>query len=175
MTTERECPSCKYWMRRSDAARRNVRRSNSIAFAMTLAAVAGVLFGLLMLNAIPSASAATKRKPIRWQSTTATWYGPGGLYGNTTACGQRYGNPDGTKVPRGVAIGRTRDGRWLARCGDRFVIRYRGRTVRVRVIDRCPGCVGEGHRFDLSARTAFDLCRCWRPYTMRVRWRQVPR
>jgi hypothetical protein len=100
-----------------------------------------------------------------WSGTTATWYGPG-FYGNGTYCGQRY-----SQQIRGVAIGRDRSGRYLARCGDRFAIRFKGRSVIVRVIDRCPGCVGESHRFDLSARTAIDLCACWQPFTMNVRWK----
>lgn len=110
----------------------------------------------------------TQERPVVWNTTTATWYGPG-FYGNPTACGQRY-----TQAIRGVAIGHT-NGRWLARCGDRFVIRHRGRAVLVTVIDRCPGCSSEYHRFDLSARTAMDLCACWTPHTMTVKWRTAPR
>lgn len=92
----------------------------------------------------------------RMEKATATWYGPG-FYGNTTACGQRY-----TMRLRGVAVpagGRNR-------CGQRLTICRRGVCVRVRVIDT--GAFA--HTFDLSARTAMDLCGCWRPYTMSVRW-----
>jgi rare lipoprotein A (peptidoglycan hydrolase) len=128
----------------------------------TLAAtIVALIVGLLVT---PRDAAA---RPHAWQTTTATWYGPG-LYGNRTACGQRY-----TQRIRGVAIGRTRTGRYLAACGDAFVIRHRGRAVRVTVIDRCPGCVGERHRFDLSARTARDLCACVKPRTLTVRWRKA--
>ena len=96
-----------------------------------------------------------------WRRARATWYGPG-FYGNTTACGQRY-----TIRTRGVAV--PSGGRYHLRCGHRLTICYRSprRCVRVRVIDT--GSF-RSHRFDLSARTAMDLCRCWRPYTMRVRW-----
>jgi rare lipoprotein A (peptidoglycan hydrolase) len=130
-----------------------------VSRALGIAAIAIMLL-LGWTNAADAAPA------HRWKSTTATWYGPG-FYGNGTACGQTY-----TPRIRGVAIGHV-NGRWLARCGDVFVIRHRNRAVRVRVIDRCPGCSGESHRFDLSARTAMDLCDCWQPYTMRVKWRAV--
>lgn len=163
------CKNCEHFLDHAYRSRLEARRSNRFAFAMALVAFAAVLFAVLMLNALPSAAAATVRAPHAWKATTATWYGPG-LYGNRTACGQTY-----TTRIRGVAIGRTSGGRWLAACGDRFAIRRGGRTVRVTVIDRCPGCVGEGHRFDLSARTAQDLCSCSRPYTMRVRWRRAAR
>lgn len=96
-----------------------------------------------------------------WRRARATWYGPG-FYGNTTACGQRY-----TTRIRGVAV--PSGGRYHLRCGHRLTICYRSprRCVLVRVIDT--GAF-RSHRFDLSARTAMDLCRCTRPYTMRVRW-----
>jgi hypothetical protein len=100
-----------------------------------------------------------------WNRTKATWYGPS-FYGNGTACGQTY-----SQTVKGVAIGRSKRGVYYASCGTRFYIKYQWRTVLVQVIDRCPGCVGEGHRFDLSARTSMDLCRCWKPFTMRVKWR----
>lgn len=91
-----------------------------------------------------------------WQTATSTWYGPG-LYGNTTACGQRY-----TEQIRGVAH------RTLP-CGSRITIRRGSLELRVRVIDRGPY---SGATFDLSARTARDLCRCVLPYTMRHHWRR---
>lgn len=91
-----------------------------------------------------------------WTTTTATWYGPG-FYGNTTACGQRY-----TIRTRGVA-------HMSLRCGTKLTICRRGKCVKVKVIDR--GAF-DPRNFDLSARTAMDLCRCWRPYTMTVRWRR---
>lgn len=90
------------------------------------------------------------RPQPKWQYTYATWYGPG-FYGNRTRCGQLY-----TKQIRGIAV------RSMS-CGTKLTICRRGRCVRVRVIDG-------GGRFDLSARTAQDLCRCWAPYSMNVRW-----
>lgn len=97
-----------------------------------------------------------------WTRDVATWYGPG-FYGNTTACGHRY-----TQHLRGVAVPSSGP-RWLE-CGTRVTICRRGRCVRVRVIDT--GAF-RGHQFDLSARTAMDLCSCTRPYTMTIRWRRT--
>lgn len=175
VTASTVCSPCvRRLMRQLAAWRASARRWRRCAVAMILIAVIAVGAATVAESRGDAGHAQTARKaPVyQWRATTATWYGPG-LYGNGTACGQRY-----TTRIRGVAIGHDALGRWLANCGDVFVIRYKGRTVRVRVIDRCPGCrvtAYSNHRFDLSARTAQDLCRCWRPYTMRVRWRQVPR
>lgn len=117
-------------------------------------AVAAALW-LAMVTIPPTADAAG------WDSATATWYGPG-FYGNTTACGHRYSiRHRGVAVPSG--------GRYHLRCGTRLTICRRGTCVRVRVTDTGGF---RNHRFDLSARTAMDLCGCWKPYTMRVRWRR---
>ena len=83
-----------------------------------------------------------KRSVTQWRGATASWYGPG-LYGNGTACGMRY-----TPSIRGVA-------HKTMRCGTKLTIRYRGRSVRVRVIDRGP--YAHGRAFDLSAGTRADL------------------
>jgi rare lipoprotein A len=72
----------------------------------------------------------------------ASWYGPG-FYGNRLGCGGRLGY--GTI---GVA-------HKTLPCGSRVTLRYRGRTVRVRVIDRGP-YVG-GREFDLTAATKRKL------------------
>lgn len=117
--------------------------------AALLVTIVALIVGLLVYPRPAEASSP-------WRSTTATWYGPG-FYGGTTACGQRY-----TTRTRGVA-------HMTMRCGQRLTICRRGRCVRVKVIDR--GAFDPDH-FDLSARTAQDLCRCWRPYTMTVRWRK---
>lgn len=65
----------------------------------------------------------------------ATWYGPG-LYGNKTACGQRY-----TRTIVGVAHKKLP-------CGTRVVVGYGRRTVRLKVIDRGP--YAHGAKWDLS-------------------------
>jgi rare lipoprotein A len=71
----------------------------------------------------------------------ATWYGPG-LYGNTTACGQRL-----SSSTLGVAH------RTLP-CGTDVSILFRGRTITVPVIDRGPYSHAD---WDLTAETAERL------------------
>lgn len=118
----------------------------------TLGAILGAmlcLLVLLLLSYSPSRAEA-RPAPSAWTYQYATWYGPG-FYGKTTKCGQRY-----TQYVRGVAARNMR-------CGSKLTICRRGRCVRVKVID------GGGY-FDLSARTAKDLCRCNAPYSMNVRY-----
>jgi rare lipoprotein A len=76
----------------------------------------------------------------RW--ALASWYGPG-LYGNRTGCGGRLGYSQ-----LGVAH------RTLP-CGTKVTLRHRGRSIRVRVIDRGP-YVG-AREYDLTATTARRL------------------
>ena len=76
----------------------------------------------------------------RWAH--ASWYGPG-LYGNPTGCG-------GT-----LYAGRLGVAHKTLPCGSRVTLRHRGRTVRVRVIDRGP-YVG-GREYDLTEATANRL------------------
>jgi hypothetical protein len=66
----------------------------------------------------------------------ASWYS---LYGNRTACGQTLGY--GTLGVAHKALP----------CGTKLTLRYRGRNVRVRVIDRGPFVAGR--EFDLTAAT----------------------
>ena len=72
-------------------------------------------------------------------SQLATWYGPG-FWGNKTACGQRL-----TRGTVGVA-------HKTLPCGSRVVIRYEGRYLRTRVIDRGP--FANGAKWDLTQRAA---------------------
>jgi rare lipoprotein A len=72
----------------------------------------------------------------------ASWYGPG-LYGNRLGCG-------GTLVPGRLGVAHK-----SLPCGSRVTLRHRGRTVRVRVIDRGP-YVG-GREYDLTEATARKL------------------
>lgn len=88
-----------------------------------------------------------------WSTATASWYGPG-LYGNSTACGQRY-----TDQIAGVA-------HKTLKCGTMVTFSHEGRTVTVPVIDRGP-YVG-GRMWDLSARTCRDLGHC---YTGQIKYR----
>ena len=62
-----------------------------------------------------------------YRPSLASWYN---LYGGALACGGRLGYNQ-----LGVAH------RWLP-CGTKVTIRYRGRTVRVPVIDRGPYIAG---------------------------------
>ncbi len=72
----------------------------------------------------------------------ATWYGPG-LYGNTTACGQKL-----TRELVGVAH------RKLP-CGTMVEVSYRGRSIVVPVVDRGP--YARGMRWDLTSAAAEQL------------------
>jgi rare lipoprotein A (peptidoglycan hydrolase) len=76
----------------------------------------------------------------RW--SYASWYGPG-LYGNPLGCG-------GTLWPGRLGVAHK-----SLPCGSKVWLRHRGRTVRVRVIDRGP-YVG-GREYDLTEATAQRL------------------
>jgi rare lipoprotein A len=67
-----------------------------------------------------------------------SWYGPG-LYGNRLSCG-------GTLGPGTIGVASK-----TLPCGTRVTLRYHGRTLRVRVIDRGP-YVG-GREYDLTSAT----------------------
>ena len=73
-----------------------------------------------------------------YRYASASWYGPG-LYGNRTACGQTL-----SSSTLGVA-------HKSMPCGTKLRLRYRGRSVRVEVIDRGPYVAGR--EFDLTEAT----------------------
>jgi peptidoglycan lytic transglycosylase len=73
-----------------------------------------------------------------FRRAVASWYGPG-LYGSRTACGQ-------TLEPSTLGVAN----RTLS-CGTKVKLRYHGRQVKVRVIDRGPYAAGRD--FDLTAAT----------------------
>jgi rare lipoprotein A len=77
-----------------------------------------------------------------YRAAYASWYGPG-LYGNRLGCG-------GTLSPGRVGVAHK-----SLPCGSRLMLRHRGRTLRVRVIDRGP-YVG-GREYDLTEATARKL------------------
>lgn len=77
-----------------------------------------------------------------YRSAHASWYGPG-LYGNRLGCGGR------------LYAGRVGVAHKTLPCGAKLALRHRGRTVRVRVIDRGP-YVG-GREYDLTEATARKL------------------
>ena len=74
--------------------------------------------------------------------SVATWYGPG-FFGERTACGQTL-----RRKTIGVAH------RHLP-CGTKVTLKYGGRYVRARVIDRGP--YASGVRWDLTQKTARKL------------------
>lgn len=78
----------------------------------------------------------TKRKLIRTMDRErATWYGPG-FYGNKTACGQ-------TLKRKTVGVAHK-----TLPCGSRVTVKYKGRFLRTRVIDRGP--YAHGAHWDLT-------------------------
>jgi Putative peptidoglycan binding domain/Lytic transglycolase len=72
----------------------------------------------------------------------ATWYGPG-FFGNETACGKTL-----RRGTLGVAHKRLP-------CGTKVVVRYKGKYVRTKVIDRGP--YAHGAKWDLTQKTARTL------------------
>jgi rare lipoprotein A len=77
-----------------------------------------------------------------YRRAVASWYGPG-LYGGKLACG-------GTLTAGTLGVAHK-----TLPCGTEVTLRYRGRTVRVPVVDRGP-FVG-GREFDLTAATRHRL------------------
>ncbi len=74
--------------------------------------------------------------------SVATWYGPG-FFGHRTACGKTL-----RRSTVGVAHRRLP-------CGTKVTLKYRGRYVRAKVIDRGP--YANGARWDLTQKTARKL------------------
>jgi rare lipoprotein A len=85
-----------------------------------------------------SGSASVARRIVVYRSAVASYYGPG-LYGNGVACG-------GTLMPGTLGVAN----RTLP-CGTMVRLRYRGRSVRVPVIDRGPYVAGRD--YDLTEAT----------------------
>ena len=77
-----------------------------------------------------------------YRPAAASYYGPG-MYGNRTACGK-------TLTPSTVGVANK-----TLPCGAKLTLRYRGRTVRVRVIDRGP--YAGNREYDLTAATKAKL------------------
>jgi rare lipoprotein A (peptidoglycan hydrolase) len=77
-----------------------------------------------------------------YRRAVASWYGPG-LYGQHLACG-------GTLTAGTLGVANK-----TLPCGTKVTLHYRGRTVRVPVVDRGP-YVG-GREFDLTAATKARL------------------
>jgi hypothetical protein len=88
------------------------------------------------------ADSAPQVKVTVYQPARATWYGPG-FYGHRTACGIRL-----TRRTLGVAHRKLR-------CGTKVDLYYRGRTIRVPVIDRGP--YANGADWDVTGAAAARL------------------
>jgi hypothetical protein len=73
-----------------------------------------------------------------YRPAAASWYGPG-LYGNTMACG-------GTLTPATLGVAHK-----SMPCGTKLTLRYGGRSVDVRVVDRGP--FAGNREFDLTSAT----------------------
>ena len=76
------------------------------------------------------------RQVNAYRAAHASYYGPG-LYGSSTACG-------GTLTPSTVGVANK-----SLPCGTKVTFRYRGRTVKARVIDRGP--FAGSREWDLTA------------------------
>jgi len=95
------------------------------------------------LNANGVVGSGTRKKIARTMpKSVASWDGPG-FFGHRTACGVRLG-----RKTVGVAH------RHLP-CGTRVTLKYRGRYVRARVIDRGP--YTRGIRWDVTQKAAREL------------------
>jgi len=121
---------------RTDAAgryklRERLRRTGSTKVRVRVAGGPGVASGKRVIGRLNV-----------YRVANASWYGPG-FYGNRTGCG-------GTLAPGRLGVAH----KWLP-CGSRVTFRHRGRSVRVRVIDRGP-YVG-GREYDLTEATARRL------------------
>lgn len=86
-------------------------------------------------NLVAKGSKAKAGKVTVFRSAEASWYGPG-LYGNGVACG-------GTLKPSTMGVAHK-----SLPCGTKLTIRYRGRQVKAKVIDRGPYVAGR--EFDLT-------------------------
>ena len=93
-------------------------------------------------NRIAAGSRDRAGKITVYRPAVASWYGPG-FYGNRTGCG-------GTLTPSTLGVAHK-----SMPCGTRLRLRYGGRTVSVRVIDRGP--YSGNREFDLTAATKQKL------------------
>ncbi|MCB0875586.1 MAG: septal ring lytic transglycosylase RlpA family protein [Solirubrobacterales bacterium] len=86
-------------------------------------------------NLVAKGSRARAGKVTIFRNAEASWYGPG-LYGNGVACG-------GTLTPSTMGVAHK-----TMPCGTKLTIRYHGRQVKAKVIDRGPYV--PGREFDLT-------------------------
>ena len=93
-------------------------------------------------NLIAAGSKAKAGKVSVFRPAVASYYGPG-LYGGALACG-------GTLSPSTMGVAHK-----SLPCGTKLTIRYHGRQVRTKVIDRGPYVAGR--EFDLTSATKLKL------------------
>ena len=105
--------------------------------------------GFFTMRAVPSNGGSVRASAIEetvkvtvYRSAQATWFGRG-LYGRTTACGQKL-----TPTLMGVA-------HKTLPCGTKVAFYFRGRTITVPVVDRGP--FGAGLSWDLTYAAAEAL------------------
>jgi rare lipoprotein A (peptidoglycan hydrolase) len=89
-------------------------------------------------NRVATGSRDSAGRVTAYREALASWYGPG-FYGGTTACG-------GTLTPSTLGVAHK-----TLPCGTKLRLRYRGRSVAVRVIDRGP--YSGSREFDLTSAT----------------------
>jgi peptidoglycan lytic transglycosylase len=93
-------------------------------------------------NLIAAGSKAKAGRVSVFRPAVASYYGPG-LYGGALACG-------GTLSPSTIGVAHK-----TLPCGTKLTLRYRGRQVKAKVIDRGPYVAGR--EFDLTAATKSKL------------------
>jgi rare lipoprotein A len=124
---------------------RTVRVSASGRFRIRWRAPrAGVYHAVAIAHRTGAAKAdRSRRKRVNvYRPAEASYYGPG-LYGNGMACG-------GTLEPGTMGVANK-----TLPCGSKVTLRYRGRTVTVRVVDRGPYAAGRD--YDLTEATKSKL------------------
>jgi hypothetical protein len=95
--------------------------------------------GRMRIRAVgPDGTESENRDAIAYRRAAASYYGPG-LYGNQLACG-------GTLTPGTIGVANK-----TLPCGTKVRLHYRGRSIRVRVIDRGP--YSGDREYDLTEAT----------------------
>lgn len=111
---------------------------------VTLCACAVIVLSLFFI--VREASSA----PVRWQTATASWYGPG-LFGNILGCAGINGVKQNARLwPGTIGVAST-----SLKCNQRLRLMLGKRKVTARVIDRGPFV--QGRQLDLTQAVAKRL------------------